>query len=639
MKKNILLTAIFFAVLTGSNVLQISAQNNSVGIGTLTPHASALLDMDASPANNKGILIPRLTAVQRLAIPSPANSLLVFDTDSACFFYWNAVSSNWKSLCNSTSVVAGITGSTGATGIGIVGATGNIGETGIIGTTGVAGLMGNTGVTGSTGVGSAGSTGNTGEIGSTGTTGSIGTTGTTGDIGVTGNVGFTGITGTTGATGEIGSTGATGDIGTTGNIGFTGITGATGSTGNIGFTGATGTDLGTHWTINGNAGTVDVTNFIGTTDNVPLNIRVNGQKAGRIDHTLQNSFWGYLAGDANTTGLQNTASGAHAFFSNTTGSSNTAIGFFALNSNNGDHNTAAGYLALWNNTTGNANTATGHSALANNSSGIQNTANGKFALASNATGNYNTAIGHSSLSGNSTGNYTTALGWEAGIGVAGVDFNQCTFIGSQSTPTITRTNVTMLGYGITNAQCTADNQVLLGNTAVTDIRAAVTGITAYSDARYKTNIQENVAGLDFILKLKPVTYNVQPLELHKIWGTPDSLTGKIDFSAAEKETRIGFIAQDVEKAAKESGFNFPGIDVPRNDKEVYALRYVDFIMPMVKAIQELNSEKEAQLNILEIQQKMNGEQQETIKALQKTVETIQKQNEIMQQKIEQLEKK
>jgi len=51
---------------------------------------------------------------------------------------------------------------------------------------------------------------------------------------------------------------------------------------------------------------------------------------------------------------------------------------------------------------------------------------------------------------------------------------------------------------------------------------------------------------------------------------------------------IGFLAQDVEKAAKECGFNFPGIDVPRNDKEVYTLRYADFIMPMVKAIQELN---------------------------------------------------
>ncbi len=111
-------------------------------------------------------------------------------------------------------------------------------------------------------------------------------------------------------------------------------------------------------------------------------------------------------------------------------------------------------------------------------------------------------------------------------------------------------------------------------------------IPSYSDARFKTNIKNNVAGLDFILKLKPVTYNVHPQELHKIWGTPDSLVKKMDFTEAEKETRIGFVAQDVEKAAKECGFNFPGIDIPRNDKEVYTLRYVDFIMPMVKGMQE-----------------------------------------------------
>ncbi len=95
--------------------------------------------------------------------------------------------------------------------------------------------------------------------------------------------------------------------------------------------------------------------------------------------------------------------------------------------------------------------------------------------------------------------------------------------------------------------------------------------------------------MDFILKLRPVTYTVTPRELHKIWGTPDSVVNKMDFSETEKETRIGFIAQEVEKAAKESGFNFPGIDVPRNDKEVYTLRYVDFIMPMIKGIQEQKS--------------------------------------------------
>jgi predicted RNase H-like nuclease (RuvC/YqgF family) len=67
----------------------------------------------------------------------------------------------------------------------------------------------------------------------------------------------------------------------------------------------------------------------------------------------------------------------------------------------------------------------------------------------------------------------------------------------------------------------------------------------------------------------------------------------IDHSEIEKQVQIGFIAQDVEKAAKEANFNFPGLDVPKNDKEVYALRYVDFIMPLVQSVKELKAENDA----------------------------------------------
>src|SRR3990167_1794296 len=55
------------------------------------------------------------------------------------------------------------------------------------------------------------------------------------------------------------------------------------------------------WKITGNAGTVDGTNFIGTTDNIPFNIRVNNVKAGRIDSTLANTFWGFKTGNSITT--------------------------------------------------------------------------------------------------------------------------------------------------------------------------------------------------------------------------------------------------------------------------------------------------------------------------------------------------
>lgn len=84
------------------------------------------------------------------------------------------------------------------------------------------------------------------------------------------------------------------------------------------------------WQLLGNAGTVDGTNFLGTTDNVPLNFRVNNQKAGRIDHLLSNIFLGYQAGNSNTTGNLNTATGNAALYSNTTGSRNTASGSSAM---------------------------------------------------------------------------------------------------------------------------------------------------------------------------------------------------------------------------------------------------------------------------------------------------------------------
>ena len=214
----------------------------------------------------------------------------------------------------------GTTGAIGATGImgstGAVGATGNdgsIGSTGNTGSIGAMGFMGATGAVGATGNdGSVGSTGNTGTIGATGDTGSVGNTGSIGSTGITGDAGNTGSTGDTGSTGTTGAIGATGDagsIGNTGSIGSTGGTGDTGSpgaTGAIGVTGATGEDLNTHWKLTGNTGTIDGTHFIGTIDNMPLNIRVNNQLSGRIDPTLQNTFIGYLAGNANTTGSSNT---------------------------------------------------------------------------------------------------------------------------------------------------------------------------------------------------------------------------------------------------------------------------------------------------------------------------------------------
>nr|HPI86211.1 tail fiber domain-containing protein [Bacteroidales bacterium] len=127
-------------------------------------------------------------------------------------------------------------------------------------------------------------------------------------------------------------------------------------------------------------------------------------------------------------------------------------------------------------------------------------------------------------------------------------------------------------------------------------------ITTYSDARIKSNVEENVPGLDFVCKLRPVTYNKDPEKLHQIWGTPAEQVAKIDFTDTRQQRYIGFLAQEVEQAALDCGFEFPGIDVPANDHEAYSLRYGDFIMPLVKAVQEQQAQIEALTNALKKQQ-------------------------------------
>ncbi len=69
------------------------AQGQSVGIGTNTPKASALLELQS---NNKGILVPRLSTSQRNTIINPDRGLLVFDTDKGTFLFFDG--SRWRSL-------------------------------------------------------------------------------------------------------------------------------------------------------------------------------------------------------------------------------------------------------------------------------------------------------------------------------------------------------------------------------------------------------------------------------------------------------------------------------------------------------------------------------------------------------------
>jgi hypothetical protein len=313
----------------------------------------------------------------------------------------------------------------------------------------------------------------------------------------------------------------------------------------------------------------DRSNLVAVGDSALYN---NGVGATQSFHATNNTAVGSKALYSNLTGSGNTATGPNALFFNTTGLENTSMGNSALYYNNiGNNNTASGSSALYSNTTGN-----------------QNTANGAFALSANTTGFGNTGFGYSTGNSTLTNQYSTFLGYDA-------DFTTGNF------PDVYRS--TALGY---NARVTSDDQVCIGNTSTLSI-GGFQSWTNHSDGRYKKQVQENVKGLDFIRRLRPVTYNldVRGLSSHLGESTPEG--GSVSRGVPKDQIRYtGFIAQEVEAAARQAGYDFSGVDVPQNADGLYGLRYAEFTVPLVKAVQEQqamierlqveNSALKAQLN-------------------------------------------
>ncbi len=67
----------------------------SVGIGTVTPHPSAQLEIFST---SQGLLIPRMTTAQRNAIVNPAHSLLIFNMDNFCIEAYDSASGQWLAV-------------------------------------------------------------------------------------------------------------------------------------------------------------------------------------------------------------------------------------------------------------------------------------------------------------------------------------------------------------------------------------------------------------------------------------------------------------------------------------------------------------------------------------------------------------
>jgi hypothetical protein len=361
----------------------------------------------------------------------------------------------------------------------------------------------------------------------------------------------------------------------------------------------------------------------------------------------ENTGIGYQSLNNNTTGYSNVAVGVRALHLNSTKSNLVAVGDSALYSNgtgnpgpyDATFNTAVGSKSLFANSTGYNNTSTGTYALYTNTTGFQNTANGASALSSNSIASNNTAIGANSLlstsmgggnvavganalMNNTSGSENVALGYSSmGSNITGINN---TTIGWGSDVTLPGlSNATAIGY---NAVVNANNKIVLGSSSVTSI-GGYTGWTNFSDGRYKQNIRQDVPGLAFIKLLQPITYtldissieaklNANRKEIKNNSDTPvyDRINDAFIKQSYDEKSKIiytGFVAQDVEKAALSLGYNFSGVDKPRDDQQsFYGLRYADFVVPLVKAVQEqqLIIEKQNQLieNLTKRLEKLEG---------------------------------
>lgn len=272
-----------------------------------------------------------------------------------------------------------------------------------------------------------------------------------------------------------------------------------------------------------------------------------GDSAG-YNNTLgfTNTFVGRNSGKINLVGSQNTFVGAETGASNFDGHMNTFVGRRAGFSNTmAVENTFIGAYAGQSTTEGNHNSFMGVTTGASNTTGEENTFIGAHAGYYNIDGSMNTFLGNFAALGNESGSFNTIVGYESDV----------------ASPSLT--NVNVFGYG---AVGTADNSVVIGNTSITSIGGQV-GWSTLSDERFKTDIHLNNLGLEFIKKLNTVSYNYV-------------------FEGQEGNRYYGLIAQDVESILENLGTDFSGLVRPQNEQDHYSIRYGEFVIPLIKAVQE-----------------------------------------------------
>ena len=359
------------------------------------------------------------------------------------------------------------------------------------------------------------------------------------------------------------------------------------------------------------------------------------------DSGYKNTFIGSQAGYNNESGYNNSFQGRSSGYSNISGSDNCFYGVGSGYSNTiGNRNIAIGSLALYSNASNSDLIAIGDSAMFNNVNGgplygygNNNIGIGTSVLLTNQYGAGNTAIGYHALRSQlPSESYRTAIGFKVGTGYAdGETFSSksgCTMIGSMLEAN--GVNTILIGYNIrpefhiepdnnymgkTNhsiiigenirTQAPDGHEIILGSDVQTSLRcpAAVktttggyelfissSGYFGYHPAPSTENSTiENMGSIEWLYQLRPVNY---------ILNSDDNQT-----------KQFGLVAEEVVQVA-------PEFVVLNKDNQPESVSYSSLVAPLLKAVQELKTRTDAQAESLDDLKKQNGLLQKRIEQLE-----------------------
>ncbi len=536
-------SALLLACIVSCAMRPASAQ---IGISAngAAPNTSAMLDIDVSSlATKKGLLVPRMTAAERAAITAPATGAMAYETTTDVFFHYNGTV--WVPLFGTTlgwqlPANTGITASThfiGTTDAVPLEFRQNNERSGWISSTSDNTSWGRLAMEMNSGVGNS-------ALGSTALENNT-----------------TGINNTACGARAL-------DINTTGNhntaVGHDALGGTTNSAGNtaVGYRAMLGPSAATACTAIGS----DCLYSAGAL----TNCTAMGSRA------LQNS-----------SGNDNTACGENVMLYNTSGIENTALGSHTLFSNNGDRNTTLyGFLST---TTMDRGTCFGRQYQ---TGGDGTTAIATDCLGSVTNGQFNTACGTNAGESVTTGDYNVAIGWRSGANQATGSLG--TSAGNRSIYSGNGNSQASIGY---NAVCPAANTIRIGNAANNNNLTG--GFGAWqniSDGRFKRTVREDVPGLAFINGLRPVTYRFDVTVYDGFTGLAKRMRDSADveeYTAYQEASahasavrQTGFLAQEVDSLAQAIGYEFSGLHRPTGPTDHYTIGYEQFVVPLVKAVQE-----------------------------------------------------